>query len=126
MIDRSEDVSDVDLEVPVQKEEEEASTSTKEQSSRYDSVAVGLAPSHFHYDRFARQKSQLDKHQRLGGCDHLQYETWKSVPKTSRQPTKQIVLDERIDAAATALKGPGTSMHFHSLLCVYRHGVQPT
>jgi hypothetical protein len=31
-----------------------------------------------------------------------------------------------MDAAATVLKGPGTSTPFHSFLCVHGHGVEPT
>jgi HAD superfamily hydrolase (TIGR01458 family) len=59
-----EDVSDMDLAVPVE-EEEEASTSTR-QSLRYDSVVVGLAPSHFHYDRLNQAFRILQEHP-----DHL-------------------------------------------------------
>jgi hypothetical protein len=32
---------------------------------------------------------------------------------------------DRLDAAATVLKGPGTSTPFHSFLCVHGHGVEP-
>jgi hypothetical protein len=51
---------------------------------------------------------------------------WVNGPTAPPRAIETIHHIDRIDAAATALKGPGTSMLFHSLLCVHGHGVQPT